>query len=240
MINDIIELTDFCFQYSKKKKKKISFEIGTEEPSCFTGTPNQLNELVDEIINQLRLNKLPNPLFVVLQTGTRVKELSNVGLLNNINLIKKNSYKISKISKICKKNNFFLKQHNTDYLKYDVLRKLPNLNIDAVNVAPEFGYVESKELYNILKKYKKDKLLEQFLEISYNSKKWEKWLKKKSKLTDLDKSLLAGHYIFGTKIFKELKKEIQSSLPTSINLDQYLIRAIKNKILYYMKCFNYF
>lgn len=240
LINDIVELIDFCFQYSKKKKKKIFFEIGTEEPSCFTGTPNQLNELIDEIITQLKLNKLPLPLYVVLQTGTRVKELSNIGLLNNINQINKNSYKIRKISKICKKNKLLLKQHNSDYLKYEILSKLPNLNIDAVNVAPEFGYVESLGLYKILKKHGKDRLLEQFLEISYNSKKWEKWLKKNSNLTDLNKSLLAGHYIFGTKIFKELKKEIKNSLPSSLDLDQYLIQEVKNKILYYMKCFNYF
>ena len=82
IIEDIIELIGYCYEYSQKKKKDVFFEIGTEEPSCFTGTPDDLNDLVSEIINNLKINKLPKPLFCVLQTGTRVKELSNIGELN--------------------------------------------------------------------------------------------------------------------------------------------------------------
>lgn len=239
IINDIIELIDFCHEYSQKRNKKIFFEIGTEEPSCFTGTNDELEDLVDEIITKLNLNKLPSPLFCVLQTGTRVKELSNFGDLNNLKLIKKNFLKINRISNICKNNNLMLKQHNTDYLKYRILKQLPKLNIDAVNIAPEFGYVESFALFKLLKETKKNKLLDNFLELSYNSKKWEKWLNKNSKLSDLEKSLLAGHYIFGTKSFKSLKRNIVSSLSSNIDLDQYLIGQLKKRILYYMKCFNY-
>ena len=38
-----------------------------------------------------------------------------------------------------------------------ILQKLPQINIDAANVAPEFGYVESMSLFHILRKYKKKK-----------------------------------------------------------------------------------
>ena len=54
-------------------------------------------------MEKLISNKLPKPLFCVLQTGTRVKELSNIGDLNNLKLINKNINKIKKISEICKK-----------------------------------------------------------------------------------------------------------------------------------------
>ena len=240
IIEDIIELIDYCHQYGQQKKKKFFFEIGTEEPSPFTGSVDELRDLIDEIMIKLDVNNLPKPLFCVFQTGTRVKELMNVGKLNNLDYLEKNSINIKKISLICKKNKLLFKQHNTDYLDHKVLRTLPKLDIDAANVAPEFGYVESLAIFNILKKYNQNKLLEQFLELSYNSKKWEKWLKKNSKLTDLEKSLLAGHYIFGTKNFKELKNKMINSLSKNIELDQYLIHHVKERILYYMKCFNYY
>jgi len=239
IIQDILELIEYCYSYSKKKNKKIFFEIGTEEPSCFTGTTLELNCLIEDIIFNLNKNKLPKPLFCVLQTGVRVKELSNVGILNNLKYLKSNFIKIREISKICKKYKMFLKQHNTDYLNKIILQRLPNLNIDAANVAPECGYVESLALFEILKKYNKNKLLDRFLEISYKSNKWKKWLKKNSRLSDLQKSLLAGHYVFANNEFKELKKEIQMSLSSTLNLDQLLIFKIKNRILDYMKCFNY-
>ena len=222
------------------KEKKVFFEIGTEEPSCFTGSVNELDSLVNEIMEKLIFNKLPKPLFCVLQTGTRVKELSNIGDLNNLKLINKNINKIKKISEICKKNNMLLKQHNTDYLRKEILKKLPSLNINAANIAPEFGYVESLAIYNFLRKFNQKKILEKFLELSYRSNKWKKWLKTKSKLTDLEKSLLAGHYIFGTNSFKYLKKEIKKTMPSSIDFDDYLILEVKRRINYYMKLFNYY
>ena len=30
-----------------------------------------------------------------------------------------------------------LKQHNTDYLRKEILKKLPSLNINAANIAPD-------------------------------------------------------------------------------------------------------
>jgi hypothetical protein len=77
------------------------------------------------------------------------------------------------------------------------------------------------------------------LEISYKSNKWKKWLIKNSKLSDLQKSLISAHYIYADIEFKELKKEIQITLPSIIDLDELLISSIKNKIFHYMKCFNY-
>ena len=50
-----------------------------------------------------------------------------------------------------------LKQHNTDYLRKEILKKLPSLNINAANIAPEFGYVESLAIYNFLRKFNQKK-----------------------------------------------------------------------------------
>ena len=53
-----------------------------------------------------------------------------------------------------------------------------------------------------MKKYKMKDLLSQF--ISYvKSKKWEKWVINKNKITDLEKTLICGHYLFSNVIFKD-------------------------------------
>ena len=238
IIEDTVELIDFAFNYSKKKTKKIFFEIGTEEPSCFTGGSKQLNDLLIKIFQNLKKKKLPLPLFCVLQTGTRVKEFKNIGDLNNLNLLKKSFKKIREISKICIRNNVNLKQHNTDYLSSKVLKKMSTLGVSAANVAPEFGHVESLCLYNLLKENNLNQYSEKFLEISYNSNKWKKWLTTKSNLTDIEKALISGHYIFADKDFLNLKRKIKKDLDPKVNLDTFLISQIEKRIIFYLECFK--
>ena len=56
------------------------------------------------------------------------------------------------------------------------LKQHPKFGIHAINVAPEFGVVETKAILSWLEKNNLVELKEKFLEISYNSKKWEKWM----------------------------------------------------------------
>ena len=63
-----------------------------------------------------------------------------------------------------------MKEHNADYLSNHSLSLHPKLGIHATNVAPEFGVEETKALIEILKKHRQTKFLENFYEISYNSK----------------------------------------------------------------------
>ena len=76
---------------------------------------------------------------------------------------------------------------------YDHLSKL---GIHAANIAPEFGVGETKALIKILKENNLKKELDLFLEISFKSKKWKKWLIPGSNISDLEKSIISGHYIF--------------------------------------------
>jgi hypothetical protein len=48
-----------------------------------------------------------------------------------------------------------------------------------------------------------------FLEVSYSSKKWEKWLYKINKNDKLRCSVIAGHYNFNTKEYKILIENLQ-------------------------------
>ena len=132
-----------------------------------------------------------------------------------------------------------MKEHNADYLSNHSLSLHPRLGIHAANIAPEFGVVETKAFIEILKKFNKTKLLEEFYEISYNSNKWKKWLVPNSNADKVQKAIISGHYIFSNKKFEILKKKVQLFLlKKNINLNNHLQKSIYYSIHRYAKNFN--
>ena len=132
-----------------------------------------------------------------------------------------------------------MKEHNGDYLSDESLLWHPRLGIHAVNVAPEFGVAETKSLINILKNLDSKDLLEKFLHISYSSKKWKKWLVKDSKISDYEKSIIAGHYVMSDPEVIELKKKANSKIKDCRNdIDKILQSDIKKSIKRYMYYFR--
>jgi len=241
-VDNIFELYEYCFEFSTKKKKKIIFEIGTEEQTGFSDNFLELENLVSNILIKLDKSKLPKPMFMVAQTGTRVIENKNIGSLDfpEKRIINQLPAEITlpKISKMFEKYEIFIKQHNTDYLSNETLKWLPRLGIHAVNVAPEFGYIESLEYSKILKKYNLKQSLESFYQIAYESNKWKKWVKNESHSIEF-KALLCGHYIYSDEKFIESKKEVEFTLKKKgINLNNYLKKKIEDCILNYLRQLN--
>lgn len=236
------ELFEHCNIFAKKNKKKVFFEIGTEEQSGTTNTPDELNYTLHKIFSFCAKKKFEKPLFVVIQSGTKVAETRNIGSFESPLRIENElpvEIQLPKMIEICSKNKIFMKEHNADYLSNHSLSLHPKLGIHAANVAPEFGITETKALIEILKKYKQTKYLEDFYQISYNSKKWKKWLVKESKTNKIDKAIIAGHYIFSTERFRILKSKIVKYFHTkNINLDNYLQKSIERSIMRYAKNFN--
>ena len=132
-----------------------------------------------------------------------------------------------------------MKEHNTDYLSDEALKWHPRFGIHAANVAPEFGVIETQSFISVLETNGLKNLVEKFFELSYSSKKWEKWMLKDSNATDRDRSIIAGHYVFSNPEFKEIKSEAQNYLNKKrINIDHQLKEAIKKSILRYMLNFQ--
>ena len=132
-----------------------------------------------------------------------------------------------------------MKEHNADYLSNHSLSLHPKLNIHAANIAPEFGVTETKSILNLMRKYNLKKLERDFLDLSYKSKKWKKWLVKDSKINKIDKAVIAGHYNFSSEKFQILKGKIEKFLnKKNINLDNYLQKRIEKSIMRYAKNFN--
>ena len=182
------------------------------------------------------------PLFVVIQSGTKVLEMRNVGSFESPLRVKGElavEIQLPKMIEICNKFKILMKEHNGDYLSNDSLSWHPKLGIHAVNVAPEFGVAETNALIGIMRHYNLNRILQKFLNLSFKSLKWKKWMIPESKASDFEKSIIAGHYVFSTKEFFLIKEELEDFLTKKkIDLDKYLQSHIKFSILRYAKAFN--
>tara|TARA_B100000242_G_scaffold16732_1_gene10275 strand:- start:8617 stop:9780 length:1164 start_codon:yes stop_codon:yes gene_type:complete len=238
----LFELYDFCCNYARKQGKEIIYEIGTEEQTGSTNSKEELEFTLSKIYEFCEKNKYPKPTFVVIQTGTKVKELRNVGSLDSCFRVKNEippEIQIPQIIKICNQYQICMKEHNADYLSDEILSWHPRLGIHAANVAPEFGVTESKAFLKTLENNGLKDIANQFLKLSYDSGKWGKWMIKGNKTSEREKAIIAGHYNFSKPEFIEIRNKAKKILLTKdINLDFILKEAIKKSIYRYLKNFR--
>ena len=64
------------------------------------------------------------------------------------------------------------KEHNGDYIPVNVIHEKFSLGLDAINIAPEFGLIETDTYLDFFNEREKS----DFWKICYNSKKWVKWV----------------------------------------------------------------
>lgn len=238
VLDRVYELYEFCWYYAQQKKKDIIFEIGTEEQSGGNSTKEELEYTLECMKRFCKSNNLPFPSFVVIQAGTKVMETKNIGSFDSPIRVEHQlppEIQIPQMIDICNKYRIFMKEHNTDYLSTESLLWQPRLGIHAANVAPEFGVAETKAFIDILENCGHIDILNKFLELSYNSKKWKKWMLKDTCANDRDRAIIAGHYIFSSQEFVELKNEAIKRIE---DLNFYLKNKVKDSIYRYMKTFN--
>ena len=79
VLERVFELYDFCWSYAQQKKQDIIFEIGTEEQNGGNNSKEELEYTLEKMQKFCNTNKIPFPMFVVVQAGTRVMETKNIG-----------------------------------------------------------------------------------------------------------------------------------------------------------------
>jgi tagatose-1,6-bisphosphate aldolase non-catalytic subunit AgaZ/GatZ len=242
VLERVFDLYEFCWSQAQQTGREIIFEVGTEEQSGTTNSQEELDYTIRAIQRFCTNNKIPQPTFVVIQCGTRVMEMRNVGSFDSPIRVANEipaEIQLPKMIEICNQYGIFMKEHNTDYLSDEGLQWHPRLGIHAANVAPEFGVAETNALVNVLESNGLAQLAERFLKIAYDSNKWDKWMLPNTTATDRDRSLIAGHYVFSTPEVKELKIEAAKELERkSIHLDEHLKHHVKKSILRYLRNFR--
>ena len=233
-------MVEFC---ESIKVSELIYEIGTEEQHFSASNSDSSESELKKILLGLDNKKLPKPKFYVVQTGTKVKEMRNVGNFDNrldAKGILPASFQLPKVLNTCANYGVWLKEHNADYLSDVALAWHRRFGIHAANIAPEFGVVETSNLIKLAKQIKAQDLIDNLIEIVNLKGKWKKWMLEESKATEYEKMLIAGHYHFSEPWFLDWRNELESRLKNkSINLNAELYAKISENVERILLKFGY-
>lgn len=190
---DILEESKKVIQFILKSTPKVLLEVGTEEN---TGKDFENSQKMEK--DMKFFTQFCKPHFFVCQTGTVIKEINQYGTFN-INYTRE-------LKALADKYGVFLKEHNSDHITAREISLRRGL-IDAVNVAPQYGVMQTQLSLQKCATYGID--FTEFLEASYRSGKWKKWLSKNDQKNKYLCSIIAGHYNFATDAYRKIYKQIQ-------------------------------
>lgn len=212
----LFDLYAFSMESAERAGRHIEFEIGTEQQSGRVAGPEHLIAQLKEVTRFCRSTGSRHPLFCVVQTGTLVREMRNVGLTEGrrneefdqayaVSTMEQNVRALADVAYI---NGVHVKEHNGDYLSDGSMAARTEWEIGGVNVAPELGVLESRTLVSMCTELGMAGLRDRMLELFYRSRKWEKWMRQDTDATDTEKAVIAGHYSFASPEFRALKAEL--------------------------------
>jgi len=167
------------------------YEIGTEQ-DIRAYTP-------EELYTFLKLLKEHTDYFhkisyVVIQSGTSLEGSHNRGIFDEA--------KLKDMLDLCRFFNKKSKEHNGDYLDPNLIKQKYSLGLDAINIAPELGRIETQVVIEKLKE-NPDKL-EKLFDICFHSGKWQRWLGSNFNGDKENLIEVCGHYVFNNHFFKIL------------------------------------
>ena len=192
-VDDAIQKTLSNINFCISLKKDILFEIGTEQ-AIYEYPPEELGYFLAVVRKNLG-NKFDNVKYGVVQGGTKISDTINLG--------KYDREKLKKMCDIVKSFDLLSKEHNGDYLTRESIQDRFSNGLDAINIAPEFGVLETKMILENLNNNE----FEEFYKVCFESKKWEKWVSKDFDFSN--KKLLieiCGHYNIKSSVIDSFKE----------------------------------
>ena len=207
-----LEVSKKAIEHCLKLNENISIEIGTDENLGAKYSFNSLKEIEDEV---KFFKSFFDPEFFVVQTGSLVKEINQVGSFN-INFIKE-------CSDIIHTGGVKLKEHNADYLSNHEIQERKNI-VDALNIAPQLGVIQTGLVLNKCLIY--GVRFDDYANAVYNGKKWKKWMYNNDALNKLLCVQIAGHYHFASDEYKKIINQLNKHEDISENIIETLMEVI--------------
>ena len=221
-----LEQTIFGIKLCNATNPNCLFEVGTEE-AIRVFSESDLSKLLGDLEKNLSKELFLKIKYGVVQSGV------GLDLGNQINTGTFDPNRLRKMVEICDSYNILSKEHNGDYLSFDEMETRFEIGLNSINIAPEFGQLETDFFIEILKKTD-DKLFEDFYNICFQSKRWEKWVDKSfNPEAEKEKVIkISGHYVFSEPNFIILKKKIADCQNIDVSkLDLMVKEKIKNYLL---------
>ena len=217
VFSDGLEETIKMIKYCYTLNPNIQYEVGTEE-AIRRFEPYELNDLIHQLKFRLDPETFNQIKYLVIQSGTSLKGTNQTGNYD--------SNRLKEMIDICKYHNLISKEHNGDYIPVFTIKEKFDLGLDSINIAPEFGLIETLTYLKEIEEKWDFKMVDDFWRICFESKKWEKWVNKdfNPHIQKRDLIKICGHYVLS---YPEFIKNIKNKFP---NIDQKIKTNIKNKL----------
>jgi len=198
------KVAELLIEFALNLDPTIFFEFGSEENNGVNldKTISKLNEQINFCLNYKN-----NIKYVVAQTGSLVKD-KQIGSFD----LEKNKI----IAEIIHEAGFLFKEHNGDYFNSNDLTLRKQIGVDAINVAPQLGVIQTSILHQMTLNTSE---WNRFANLVYSRELYKKWVNDTS--NKLNCVLVSGHYFFQSNEYR--------SLIDSIDLEQFNIQ-LKNSI----------
>ena len=226
-INRAVALCEEIAEFGRSVNRPPLFEFGFETQGPEVGNADQFEDQVSQTVLLLRERGLDLPMFMVAQSGTKVVETANTGHL--LTAPAEVAEALRALGAVAARYGIALKAHNCDYLSQENLGYLARGSVGAINIAPELGVVETRTFLGLLRKLDLTALADRFLELAYESYAWRKWMMPGSVASSTERAVIAGHYVYSTEAFREIKAKAQRVAGT-VDIDECLRQRIARTI----------
>ena len=253
-----VALVSFCENLRKNLgQDSIDYEVGTEDIQGGLTTNDKFETFLDQLTKKLKDKNLPLPTCVVGQTGTLLRIDRNVGHFD------KNQ--AEQLVHIAAKYGIGLKEHNGDYLSAPTCRVHPEIGITGMNVAPEFGLVETDaclaladlEAKLVQEGWMDDKQASHFRELlrekTFKDSPWKKWMtddikQKPTAEIESDNTLrlliarVCGHYVYDDPQISQARQLLDQNIDRFEMVDhsarRFVTASVRQSIEFYMDHFR--
>lgn len=206
-IKDAFRNTVKFIRMGLKVNPLINFEIGTEE-AIKSMPPEKLESFVSQIYDCLSDLEKYSLKYLVIQSGTALRENMNIGLYKKLWL--------TECIHIARDYGLINKEHNGDYLNTKLIHEKFSLGLDTINIAPEFGQLQTKIYWDNMTPKERSK----FYKICLDSGRWKKWVDE-----DFDPEVevetlvnICGHYVFSHPKFESIKPQgLEEQINTAVS-----------------------
>lgn len=203
--------TTDMIRFCNERNPSMRYEIGTEE-AIRPFTTQDLEVFVSKLKDELDSELFSKIEYLVIQCGTGLCERTNTGSFDG--------NRLSEMLALAEKYGLTAKEHNGDWVSSDTNSQKRNIGLENINIAPEFGEIETRVILDTVN----EEEFEEIFEICLRSGKWKKWVSADfdPRTNKRELVLIAGHYIFAIPEFVKIKNRYP-------NIDMFIKSAIMNK-----------
>ncbi len=183
-----VELATECADYAASLRRRVAFEFSLEAQDETIADADDYRCHMSPLITELSRRRDVNTAFVVAQTGTKVLDGCNIGVLNRDSTGNAEATQLRRLAALVRSLGCRLKAHNSDFLNRRAITMLRRHSV-WMNISPELGSAQTRAVLTAA--YARDACAhtaaEDFCSAAIESGYWRKWVSAAGGCTDAAK-----------------------------------------------------